>query len=302
MDSPEQKFFISDDGKEKLSITKAELQAGIDSGKHGEETLAWTKGMSEWLPLSDPSWEKHGIVIEPQPPDLPPLTKSSEKTDLNEGLYSAEPSNEYLKRLGLSPTGKKPAGTKNFKIFEHPFFNPRVIKLGFSWLAFGGGWFFFFYHKCPKAGMILIALSVLSWGLIEGVKEVSFKIHMQNDSIYQYNMREIDKMEQLVAEGEIDSYSQAEYIAYNEQILYFIQSANDSVKRRFENDYVVFFIILDCLLILAVWFFFAKKQSSILEKNLLSKGYKKVFETNASNLSHALALYAAEKESNKVNS
>ena len=26
----EQKFFVSDDGKEKLSITKAELQAGID--------------------------------------------------------------------------------------------------------------------------------------------------------------------------------------------------------------------------------------------------------------------------------
>jgi hypothetical protein len=64
MDSPQQKFFVSDDGKEKLSITKAELQAGIDSGKHGEKTLAWTKGMSEWLPLADPFWEKHGIVIE----------------------------------------------------------------------------------------------------------------------------------------------------------------------------------------------------------------------------------------------
>lgn len=72
MDSPKQKFFISDDGKEKLSITKAELQAGIDSGRYGDNTLAWTKGMSEWLPLSDPSWEKHGIVIEPQPPELPP--------------------------------------------------------------------------------------------------------------------------------------------------------------------------------------------------------------------------------------
>ena len=63
MDSPEQKFFVSDDGKEKLSITKAELQAGIDSGKYGEKTLAWTKGMSGWLPLSDPSWEKHGILM-----------------------------------------------------------------------------------------------------------------------------------------------------------------------------------------------------------------------------------------------
>ena len=27
--------------------------------------------MSEWLPLSDPSWEKHGIVLEPEPPKLP---------------------------------------------------------------------------------------------------------------------------------------------------------------------------------------------------------------------------------------
>ena len=37
VDSPEQKFFVSDDGKEKLSITKAELQAGIDSGKYEEK-------------------------------------------------------------------------------------------------------------------------------------------------------------------------------------------------------------------------------------------------------------------------
>jgi len=89
MDSPEQKFFVSDDGKEKLSITKAELQAGIDSGKHAEKTLGWTKGMNEWLPLSDPSWEKHGIVLDPEPPELPPSAKkdtpsvkaSSEKLD-----------------------------------------------------------------------------------------------------------------------------------------------------------------------------------------------------------------------------
>ena len=72
MDLPEQKFFVSDDGKEKLSITKDELQTGIDSGKYGEKTLAWTKGMGGWLPLSDPSWEKHGVVMEQQPPPLPP--------------------------------------------------------------------------------------------------------------------------------------------------------------------------------------------------------------------------------------
>ncbi len=77
MDSPEQKFFVSDDGKEKLSITKAELQAGIDSGKYGEKTLAWTKGMGGWLPLTDPSWEKHGGLIRTAKTSL-----SKQKADL----------------------------------------------------------------------------------------------------------------------------------------------------------------------------------------------------------------------------
>jgi hypothetical protein len=85
MDSPPQKFFVSDDGKEKVSITKAELQAGIDSGKHTDESLAWTKGMGPaWLPLSDPYWEKHGIVIEQEPPELPPLPKSPKQDCLTE--------------------------------------------------------------------------------------------------------------------------------------------------------------------------------------------------------------------------
>ena len=81
MDSPQQKFFVSDDGKEKLSITKAELQAGIDTGKHSEKTLAWTKGMSSWLPLSDPSWEKHGITtLSDLPPELPAQTQTEQST------------------------------------------------------------------------------------------------------------------------------------------------------------------------------------------------------------------------------
>ena len=77
MDSPEQKFFVSDDGKERLSITKAELQAGIDSGKYGKKTLGWTKGMNEWLPLSDPSWEKHGIKLFQKPTVVPKLIKAA---------------------------------------------------------------------------------------------------------------------------------------------------------------------------------------------------------------------------------
>ena len=52
---------MSNDGKEKLSLGQTELQAGIDAGKHSADSLAWTEGMNEWLPLGDPYWEKHGI-------------------------------------------------------------------------------------------------------------------------------------------------------------------------------------------------------------------------------------------------
>ena len=57
------KFFISDDGKEKISLDLTEVKAGLESGTHQKESLAWTKGMSEWLPLSDPFWEKYEIRI-----------------------------------------------------------------------------------------------------------------------------------------------------------------------------------------------------------------------------------------------
>ena len=69
--TPQQKFFVSDDGKAKISITKAELQARIDSGKYSDESLAWTKGLSDWLPLSDPYWDEHGVRVQLEPPDLP---------------------------------------------------------------------------------------------------------------------------------------------------------------------------------------------------------------------------------------
>jgi antitoxin component YwqK of YwqJK toxin-antitoxin module len=69
-----QKFFVSRDRKEKLPLDKTELQKGLESGTYTEETLAWAKGMPNWLPLSDPYWEKYGIIVDScMPPELPPL-------------------------------------------------------------------------------------------------------------------------------------------------------------------------------------------------------------------------------------
>ena len=123
MDSPEQKFFVSDDGKEKLSITKAELQAGIDTGKYEEKTLAWTKGMSGWLPLSDPSWEKHGIVIELQPPDLP--NPIEDKTP-----QSASESNPNLEAKPFSKFEK----TENLQVEKDP---PKISGIAIASLVCG---------------------------------------------------------------------------------------------------------------------------------------------------------------------
>ena len=123
MDSPEQKFFVSDDGKEKLSITKAELQAGIDSGKYEEKTLVWTKGMSGWLPLSDPSWEKHGIVLEPEPPELP--TPIEDKTP-----QSASESNPNLEAKAFSKIEK----TENLQVEKNP---PKISGIAIASLVCG---------------------------------------------------------------------------------------------------------------------------------------------------------------------
>ena len=78
------KFFVSQDGKEKISISKEDLQAGLGSGKFNAVTLAWTKGLPSWLALSDPYWEKLGVIIDSEiPPEIPPLnpqdTKSAEE-------------------------------------------------------------------------------------------------------------------------------------------------------------------------------------------------------------------------------
>jgi antitoxin component YwqK of YwqJK toxin-antitoxin module len=67
-------FFVSHDRKEKITLNLTELQSEIDSGTCTEETLAWTKGLPNWLPLSDQYWEKYGISIDScMPPEFPPL-------------------------------------------------------------------------------------------------------------------------------------------------------------------------------------------------------------------------------------
>ena len=134
MDSPEQKFFVSDDGKEKLSITKAELQAGIDTGKHTDKTLAWTKGMNGWLPLSDPSWEKQGIVLEPvlselpnpiedENPELPPTPTPVQKP-------KPSPPNPNIDAKPISKIEK----TANSRIEENP---PKISGIAIASLVCG---------------------------------------------------------------------------------------------------------------------------------------------------------------------
>jgi antitoxin component YwqK of YwqJK toxin-antitoxin module len=143
MDSHEQKFFVSDDGKEKLSITKAELQVGIDSGKHGEKTLAWTKGMSEWLSLSDPSWEKHGIVIETKPPELPPsvsdlLDKPTNPSDTSTAETAISSSVPEAKQNQPETAPKQPAKTGISKVLI------GTLALGLAVLGVGGLLYWFF--------------------------------------------------------------------------------------------------------------------------------------------------------------
>ena len=76
------KFFVSQDGKEKISISKEDLQAGLGSGKFNAVTLAWTKGLQR-LALSDPYWEKLGVIIDSEIPGdstfNPQDTKSAEE-------------------------------------------------------------------------------------------------------------------------------------------------------------------------------------------------------------------------------
>jgi hypothetical protein len=74
VDNP--KIFVSVDRKEPISLTKDELQAGIDSGKYKRATLAWVEGLPKWLPLSNEYWAKLNIKIPEKstpPPPLPPL-------------------------------------------------------------------------------------------------------------------------------------------------------------------------------------------------------------------------------------
>lgn len=64
-------FYVSDDWKESISVSRSELQEGLESGKHTIQTLAWTKGMTNWLPLSDSHWKKFDIGFPSLPPPLP---------------------------------------------------------------------------------------------------------------------------------------------------------------------------------------------------------------------------------------
>jgi hypothetical protein len=145
MDSTQQKFFVSDDGKEKLSITKAELQAGIDSGKHGEKTLAWTKEMSEWLPLADPFWEKHGIVIEPQPPEPPPsvsdlIGESSNTPEVSTAETTISSSVPEAKQKQSETAPKQPAKSGSSKVPQFMTNRKGLLRIWIVLAVLWGGY------------------------------------------------------------------------------------------------------------------------------------------------------------------
>ena len=64
-------FHVSDDWKESISVSRSELQEGFESGEHTLQSLVWTKGMNNWLPLSDSHWKKFDIGVSYLPPPLP---------------------------------------------------------------------------------------------------------------------------------------------------------------------------------------------------------------------------------------
>ena len=117
MSSPQnRKFFVSDDGKDKMSLELTEFKTGLESGKHQKESLAWTKGMTEWLPLSDPFWDKYEIRIPPEvdppSPQKPGFGKWKNKltdvqgkmADAKEKVSNVAPSMDALKEKASSFT------------------------------------------------------------------------------------------------------------------------------------------------------------------------------------------------------
>jgi len=304
-DSAARMFFVSDDGNKKKKVSKSDLQAAIDSGKHSEKTLAWTIGMGPaWLRLSDPFWRKYGIIIRSDCHPRPPanrqaressFSKHADVTIVTESESFAPVSQEASSPAELTskkqtftdktpatnvPEKKKelerpsPVGGKTFKIYEHPYYKPKVIKLGFSWLAFFFHWIFFFYHKCFKAGTIYI-LGIGVFVFLEAqIQSDCFYNFKQNDDSYQYLME---------LRSELDTTS---LLYYNSE-----EEIEDLYYSKFLYEYEWAFVLSGGVFYLLYPFFWAKRASLIIEKTLLSKGYTQVFETKALNSSHALAVY-----------
>ena len=186
-----------------------------------------------------------------------------------------------------------------YKEFTHPVLAPKVIKNGFSIPAFFGSWLFFFYHKCFKAGFLLIALNAGTFVIVKIIEKQSFQTYRENDTGYRLAIKTLDKLDDLENKGALDSLSQSQTLDYYNSRFDLLSQAGDNVRYSFDRKYKSIFIILDCILLIVAWVVFSSKQSKILEKTLLSSGYKLNFEAEAPNKAMFLAMASSSHDINE---
>jgi hypothetical protein len=168
-----------------------------------------------------------------------------------------------------------------YKQFYHPVLPLKVVKKGFSVPAFFLSWLFFFYHKCFKAGSLLLCLNVATFAMVKFIEKKSFNAFKENDLSYQSAMNGFKRMEETENQGALNNMSQSETVDYYGTKLNLMIQTEDNVRWKFDRKYQSIFIILNCLLLLVTWTIFAFKSSSILEKAYASRGYKLNFQTEA---------------------
>jgi len=183
-----------------------------------------------------------------------------------------------------------------YKEFTHPVLESKTIKNGFSIPAFFCSWLFFFYHKCFITGVLIIALNAGTYFLVKIIEDQCFQIYRENDDGYQSSMKDYDKLREL----DTSSFSNSNMLLYYNTQSDILSQANERVTWWFNSEYEGTFIMLDCILLIVIWGVFSFKQSEILEKKLLSYGYKLNFEAEAPNKAMFLAMASSSHNINAV--
>jgi hypothetical protein len=275
MDSPHQKFFISDGGKRKLSLTKSELLAGIDSGKYSDATLAWTKGSSGWLPLSAPSWEKHGIVIEPQPPELPPSISDFQGEPTQSDTAPKQPAKFGSRKV---PRNDKALGSRTYKILEHPTFGKKAVSIqAWSWLGFFFfGWYFLFLgrFKLFFKQVGIVAIGFAPFLLLESCSPSEPPEIEYGGILHNAKTRSSDEYDETLARR-------------------YHQINDKHWDDRMAHNYIVYgyLILLSISLPVILWVQGGLRGGKARFENLLAKGYTTIDEVRANNSSHALSVH-----------